>query len=165
MLDMEEIESGLFVTHKNTGLRYSVVDTSDEEVLLSPEQTGLQDLTVPLQLFRDEFISTEHLLLALTKVPSKAQDVLKLNAISEAEILEALNKVRGSGRVRSHRSSSCLALITARNEGGTKAELPVFWPHNTYILPLLYTAASVRTRHIAAGGQWPGTRSFCQDVF
>ena len=59
MLDLDEIESGLFVTHKNTGLRYSVVETSDEEVLLSPEQSGLQDLTAPLQLFRDEFVSTE----------------------------------------------------------------------------------------------------------
>ena len=59
MLAIDEIESGLFVTHKNTGLRYSVVDTGDDEVLLSPEQAGLQDLTVPLQLFRDEFVSTE----------------------------------------------------------------------------------------------------------
>ena len=59
MLDIDEIESGLFVTHKNTGLRYSVVDMGDDEVLLSPEQTGLQDLTVPLQLFRDEFVSTD----------------------------------------------------------------------------------------------------------
>ena len=59
MLPIEEIESGLFVTHKNTGLRYSVVEVADDEVLLSPEQTGLQVLTVPLQLFREEFISTE----------------------------------------------------------------------------------------------------------
>ncbi len=59
MLAIDEIESGLFVTHKNTGLRYSVVEIGDDEVLLSPEQTGLQDLTVPLQLFRDEFVSTE----------------------------------------------------------------------------------------------------------
>jgi CspA family cold shock protein len=59
MLSIEEIESGLLVTHKNTGLRYSVVEIGDDEVLLSPEQTGLQDLTVPLQLFRDEFVSTD----------------------------------------------------------------------------------------------------------
>jgi CspA family cold shock protein len=59
MLAIDEIESGLFVTHKNTGLRYSVVETADDEVLLSPEQTGLQDLTVPLALFRDEFVSTD----------------------------------------------------------------------------------------------------------
>ena len=38
MLTLDEIESGLFVTHKNTGLRYSVVEAEDDEVLLSPEQ-------------------------------------------------------------------------------------------------------------------------------
>ena len=59
MLSMEEIESGLLVTHKATGLRYSVVDFEDGEVLLSPEQTGLQDLTVPLPLFQAEFIATD----------------------------------------------------------------------------------------------------------
>ena len=54
MLSLEEIESGLLVTHKNTGLRYSVVDLDEGEVLLSPEQTGLQDLTVPTHLFCEE---------------------------------------------------------------------------------------------------------------
>jgi len=59
MLPMDEIESGLLVTHRNTGLRYSIVDVSDDEVLLSPEQDELQDLEVPLPLFRDEFVSTD----------------------------------------------------------------------------------------------------------
>ena len=59
MLPMDEIESGLLVTHRNTGLRYSIVDIGDDEVLLSPEQDELQDLEVPLQLFREEFVSTE----------------------------------------------------------------------------------------------------------
>ena len=59
MLTLDEIESGLFVTHKNTGLRYSVVEAEDGEVLLSPEQDGLQDLTVPLDLFRNEFVNSE----------------------------------------------------------------------------------------------------------
>ena len=59
MLSLEEIESGLLVTHRNTGLRYSVVDLDEGEVLLSPEQNGLKDLTVPIQLFRDEFVSSE----------------------------------------------------------------------------------------------------------
>jgi CspA family cold shock protein len=56
---MDEIESGLLVTHRNTGLRYSVVDVGEDEVLLSPEQDELQDLEVPLPLFRDEFVSTD----------------------------------------------------------------------------------------------------------
>ena len=32
---------------------------------------------------KDEFVSTEHLLLALAKVDSKAKSILKLNAITE----------------------------------------------------------------------------------
>ena len=48
---------------------------------------------------KDEFVSTEHLLLALTKVDSKAKNVLKLNAIDEGAVLKALQAVRGSARV------------------------------------------------------------------
>lgn len=51
------------------------------------------------ETMQDEFVSTEHLLLALAKVKSKALDVLKLNAIDEHKILEALQSVRGSARV------------------------------------------------------------------
>ena len=48
---------------------------------------------------KDEFVSTEHLLLALTKVDSKAKSVLKLNALTDAVVLQALQAVRGSTRV------------------------------------------------------------------
>jgi ATP-dependent Clp protease ATP-binding subunit ClpB len=51
------------------------------------------------EAMKDEFVSTEHLLLALAKVESKAKRILKLNAISEKEILAALQPIRGSGRV------------------------------------------------------------------
>ena len=51
------------------------------------------------ETFKDEFVSTEHLLLALVKVKSKAQDVLQLNAVGEKEIVQALKSVRGSARV------------------------------------------------------------------
>ena len=37
------------------------------------------------EAMKDEFVSTEHLLLALTKVDSKARSILKLNAITDAE--------------------------------------------------------------------------------
>ena len=59
MLHLEDVESGARVTHRNTGLRYSIVDAGDEEVLLSPESEGLQDLVVPLKLFREEFVLTD----------------------------------------------------------------------------------------------------------
>ena len=48
---------------------------------------------------KDEFVSTEHLLLAMTKVDGKAASVLKLNAITEKDLLQALRTVRGSTRV------------------------------------------------------------------
>ncbi len=48
---------------------------------------------------KDEFVSTEHLLLALTKTDSKAKNVLKLNAVGEKELLGAMRAVRGNQRV------------------------------------------------------------------
>jgi ATP-dependent Clp protease ATP-binding subunit ClpB len=48
---------------------------------------------------KDEFVSTEHLLLALAGTESKAQDVLQLNAITKDKLLGALRAVRGSARV------------------------------------------------------------------
>jgi len=48
---------------------------------------------------KDEFVSTEHLLLALAKVDSKAKDILKLNAVTEKDLLKVLQAVRGSARV------------------------------------------------------------------
>ena len=51
------------------------------------------------ETMQDEFVSTEHLLLALAKTKGKAQDTLKLNAVGEQEILDALKDIRGSARV------------------------------------------------------------------
>ncbi|MFH1268406.1 MAG: ATP-dependent chaperone ClpB [Planctomycetota bacterium] len=48
---------------------------------------------------KDDYVSTEHLLMALAKVDSKARNILQLNAIGEKEILKALQGVRGSTRV------------------------------------------------------------------
>ncbi len=48
---------------------------------------------------QDDFVSTEHLLVALTKVESKAQNVLQLNGIRTDDLLTALQEVRGSARV------------------------------------------------------------------
>jgi ATP-dependent Clp protease ATP-binding subunit ClpB len=48
---------------------------------------------------KDEFVSTEHLLLALAKTDSKAKRVLDLNSIGPKELLQALQAVRGSARV------------------------------------------------------------------
>ncbi|MCL2623178.1 MAG: ATP-dependent chaperone ClpB [Planctomycetaceae bacterium] len=48
---------------------------------------------------QDEYISTEHLLLALAELPSKAKQLLDLNAVDAKSLRKAVAKVRGSTRV------------------------------------------------------------------
>lgn len=57
MLVLEDIEPGNRVTHKNTGLRYTVADLGEAEVLLTPEKADFEDLLVPTQLFCQEFVA------------------------------------------------------------------------------------------------------------
>lgn len=58
-LNYEEIEAGSRVTHRNTGLRYSVVEPGDEEILLTPDAEGAQDLLIPVSLFTQEFVCSD----------------------------------------------------------------------------------------------------------
>ncbi len=51
------------------------------------------------ETMKDEYVSTEHLLLGLVKSAGKASDVLKLNGIDESDVLKALQALRGSARV------------------------------------------------------------------
>ncbi len=48
---------------------------------------------------KDEFYSTEHLLLGICSTDNKASSLLKLLGITQAEIMTALQSVRGSARV------------------------------------------------------------------
>ena len=73
MLSMEDIEQGTLVTHRNTALRYSVVDAGDDEVLLSPESDGMQDLVVPVKLFREEFVLTDRFSFRRTRSKSRSR--------------------------------------------------------------------------------------------
>jgi ATP-dependent Clp protease ATP-binding subunit ClpB len=76
---------------KSTGGSGPHVSQALQQVFEAAERLSTQ--------MKDEFISSEHLLLALVTVDSKAKNVLKLNAIDEPAILKALQTVRGSGRV------------------------------------------------------------------
>jgi ATP-dependent Clp protease ATP-binding subunit ClpB len=55
--------------------------------------------TTESHTMKDEFVSTDHLLLALVKVPSKAKNVLQLAAVGEKELMAGLQAVRGQSRV------------------------------------------------------------------
>jgi ATP-dependent Clp protease ATP-binding subunit ClpB len=59
----------------------------------------LQAATRKAEDMKDDFVSTEHLLLALVDTPCKARDLLQVNGVRDADILSALQSIRGSGRV------------------------------------------------------------------
>ncbi len=48
---------------------------------------------------KDEFISTEHLFLALLEVPSKAKDLLEREGLNKETVLKALAELRGGQRI------------------------------------------------------------------
>ena len=62
-------------------------------------QNLLQTSQTEAEKMKDEFVSTEHLLLACAMVPSKAQEVLKVAQITPEKLLAALAPLRGSQRV------------------------------------------------------------------
>ena len=55
--------------------------------------------TAEADTMKDEFVSTDHLLLGLVKTLSKAKNVLNLAAVDEQQLLSGLQAVRGSARV------------------------------------------------------------------
>lgn len=92
----------------NLGQLRNIVDSDLNKL---PRQTGGQVGASPAFMrvlntaadtadqMQDAFVSTEHLLLALTKVEDPCQRVLKLNAIQEEDVLNALKTIRGSQQV------------------------------------------------------------------
>jgi ATP-dependent Clp protease ATP-binding subunit ClpB len=66
----------------------------DQELIKVFETATAESLAM-----KDEFVSTDHLLLGLAKTPSKARNVLQLAAVGEKELLAGLQAVRGQSRV------------------------------------------------------------------
>ena len=104
MLSMEDIEQGTRVTHRNTALRYSVVDAGEDEVLLSPESDEMQDLVVPVKLFREEFVLTDRFSVGRSRGRSRGRRVATARAVpSGPKVRGKIKKLvrdRGFGFVR-----------------------------------------------------------------
>ncbi len=62
-------------------------------------QKSLEAASAAADAMKDEFVSTEHLLLGLCRTDNKASSLLKLLGVTEPDILNALQSVRGSARV------------------------------------------------------------------
>ena len=86
--------------------------TTDSELKRLPRSSGGRQPSVSPSLqksleaaadaatgMKDEFVSTEHLLLGICRTENKASSLLKLLGVTEPDILNALQSVRGSARV------------------------------------------------------------------
>ena len=74
--------------------------TGSAQVGLSRELDAVfQSAATFAEQMTDEFISTEHLLVALTQAESKAKALLQVNGVSQSDLLAALKELRGGSRV------------------------------------------------------------------
>jgi ATP-dependent Clp protease ATP-binding subunit ClpB len=70
------------------------------ETTLSPDLNRVfEQAAEEAARMKDQYVSVEHLLLGLTKVKSKAHDLLVALGVSEKALLQALQKVRGGHQV------------------------------------------------------------------
>ena len=97
-LDPEEVEEQTIAAikrlprtkvHKSDGPVQAVSGTAETAAVLERAQKEADGMN-------DDFISTEHILLALVGVPSPAQDILLSNQIEYQKVKEILKSLRGS---------------------------------------------------------------------
>ncbi|APW62623.1 ATP-dependent chaperone ClpB [Paludisphaera borealis] len=70
------------------------------EVSIGPDLSAVLDFAqAEADRMKDQYVSVEHLLLGLTKVKSKAQQLLEALGVVTPEVLKALQKVRGNQTV------------------------------------------------------------------
>ncbi len=70
------------------------------ETKLGPDLSRVFDMAqAEADRMKDEYVSVEHLLLGLTKDKSRAQDIQAAVGVYDKDVLQALQRVRGSQRV------------------------------------------------------------------
>ncbi len=77
---------------KSSGAAAQVAASRDIMKVLESAQTQADSM-------RDQFVSTEHLLIALTKVEDAAKRLLAISGVEEADVMSALQSVRGGQSV------------------------------------------------------------------
>jgi ATP-dependent Clp protease ATP-binding subunit ClpB len=97
----------------------------EAEVRQLPKITGNSSLNASVEFQRvlfsandesekmkDDFISTEHLLLALENIPSKAKKIFELNDVSRENLLRGIMSIRGNSRVADSEPESKLQALS-----------------------------------------------------
>ncbi|MDO5579599.1 MAG: ATP-dependent chaperone ClpB [Planctomycetia bacterium] len=110
---LEETDGNILPIFKEIGANIAQIKKmADAELRLLPKVQGANSSSPSGELQKvfmkaaeeataltDEYISTEHLLLALADIDSKARKLLDLAAIDRTKILEGTSKIRGTTRV------------------------------------------------------------------
>ena len=118
---------------KKIGGDYETIVTETDDALKAlPKQQGGQIYASPeftqvlnkaeneLKSFHDEYVSVEHILLALLEEKSKAQEILKRNGVKREDILKALTSIRGKTRVTDDNPESKYAVLEKYSRDLTK---------------------------------------------
>ncbi len=135
LLAMLKQEDGLVAQIiKRIGASVDTIEAEvDDELKLLARQSGgqlyssnelmqiLYKAENELKQFSDEYVSMEHLLLAMLEVKSKAQEILKRNGITRDEVLKALSTIRGKSRVTDENPESKYAVLEKYSRDLTKA--------------------------------------------
>lgn len=80
--------------------KYPKVSGDNVQVYLSSELGNTLNIAAKeAQQLKDDYVSTEHLLIALSESRSKTGEILKKNGITKQKIYQALVEIRGSQRV------------------------------------------------------------------
>lgn len=81
---------------------HSLPKVSGAQIMLSRDAgAALNEALVQAQKMKDEFVSVEHLILAIFKSKSKVAQMLKDQGVTEKALLEAIQQLRKGGRVTS----------------------------------------------------------------
>ena len=81
--------------------KYPTVTGNNQISFSSAAQKVLSKAEIEMDKLHDQYLSTEHLLLAMTKADNSVSELLKKNGVTHSAILEALKSVRGNQQVNS----------------------------------------------------------------
>ncbi|MEE2935509.1 MAG: ATP-dependent chaperone ClpB [Planctomycetota bacterium] len=79
--------------------RLPVVSGGRQPGISAELQQAFDAAAASAEALKDEYVSTEQLLLGLTRAESKANNLLKVLGVQEDDVLKAMSEVRGSARV------------------------------------------------------------------
>ena len=81
--------------------KYPTVTGSNQINFSSAAQKVLSKAELEMDKLHDQYLSTEHLLLAMTKADNSVSELLKKNGVTHSGILEALKNLRGNQQINS----------------------------------------------------------------